>query len=1030
MTKKIEKIFTERINKFQKRIYRQILLEPIMFDATYYVSKEQVLYKNRLEGEYAPIKQGEVWGKVRDNAWFHLKGILPESWKNKKVVANLDFNGEGLIFSKEGIPLQGITSSSVYNREFKRDIFPIYDNCKGGEDIELWIEAVAIGYLGVNLPLDSKPDAPNRYGEYKGKVNKIEYAIFDEELWHLWLDIEVLNGLVKTLPEKSVRRSRIIRNVNKAIDAYGDNQNNSTSARSILKLELSKAASASDLSVSAVGHAHIDTAWLWPVSETIRKCGRTFANQIALLEKYPEYIFGASQPQHYVFVKEYYPELFEKIKHFVKEGRWELQGGMWVEADTNLISGESLIRQIIHGKNYFKDEFEVEVENLWLPDVFGYSVALPQILKKSGIEYFLTQKISWNQINEFPYNTFLWQGIDGSEVLTHFPPENNYNSYLSPDYLIPGRDNFKEKDFIDEFISLYGVGNGGGGPKSENIEFGKRMANLEGAPKVRFGRADSFFESLNKYKNELPVWQGELYLELHRGTLTTQALVKKYNRELELKLRELEILFSTLPIENYPVQQFDAIWKKVLINQFHDIIPGSSINEAYKVTHKEYETAFEQCTKLEQAASKLLFKGSDNSLVLFNSLSYKFNGTITLPESWNNGLVDSEIRKVEVQKEEDEFIALVNVEPLSFLTLYKSAEYESPIISNQDLILENAKVLYEFDKDGKLTKAYDKELELNILADDEMGNLLSLYDDHPLEWDAWDIDIFYETSHLEFAKGIVAEKYCDGKVRSGLKFVYEIGNSKIQQFVFLNENNKRLDFETEVEWNEKHKMLRVAFPVNVFNHQASFDVQYGFINRNTHRNTSWDFAKFEVPGHRYADISREDFGVALLNNSKYGYKVLNNIIDLNLLRSPSYPDPDADIGTHKFTYSLLPHCGNLTNSDVIPQAAQLNQGIMIFPKAENINAAVPCRVEGIGISLETIKKAEKSDSLIIRLVETTGSNSKGLLKFIKYPVRISETNLIEWEENEEHLISDDFEIRLKPFEIRTYKLNINKTCHS
>lgn len=1022
MKKNIEKIFTERINKFQERIYNQILIESMPLEATYFISKEQVLFKNRLEGEYVPIQQGEVWGEAWDNAWFHLKGNIPNSWKNKKIVSNLNFTGEGLIFNNSGVPLQGITSNSVFKKEFKREIFPIFEKCKGGEEIELWIEAVAIGYLGINLPYDPKPSDSDRYGEFKATVNKMEYAIFDDELWHLWMDIEVLNGLVKNLHEKSVRRSRIIRNVNKAIDVYEDNQINASKARSILQLELSKPASTSDLSVLAVGHAHIDTAWLWPVSETIRKCARTFSNQIALLEKYPEYVFGASQPQHYAFVKEHYPDLFKKIKDFVKEGRWELQGGMWVEADTNLISGESLIRQIIHGKNYFMNEFDVDVKNLWLPDVFGYSVALPQILKKSGIDYFLTQKISWNQINEFPHNTFMWKGVDGSEVLTHFPPENNYNSYLNPDYLIPGRDNFKEKDFIDEFISLFGVGDGGGGPKSESIEFGKRMSNLEGAPKVRFGRADSFFESLNKYKNELSVWEGELYLELHRGTLTSQALVKKYNRQLELKLRELEILYSSLPIENYPIQQFDAIWKKVLINQFHDIIPGSSINATYKVTHKEYETALESCAKLELEASKLLFKQSDNSLVLFNSLSYKFSGTIILPRNWKNGLVDAENNKVEVQQEDDKYIAFVNVEPLSFLTLYKSADYEIPIENNQDLILENTRVIYEFDKDGKLISAYDKELELNILADDEKGNLVSLYDDHPLEWDAWDIDIFYETSHLEFAKGIVSKKYCDGKVRKGLKFVYEIGNSTIQQFIFLNENSKRIDFETEVEWNEKHKMLRVAFPVNVFNHQASFDIQYGFINRNTHRNTTWDFAKFEVSGHRYADISRDDFGVALLNNSKYGYKVLNNNLDLNLLRSPAYPDPDADIGNHKFTYSLLPHSGNLTNSDVISQAAQLNQGIMIFPEAENINASIPCRVEGIGISLETIKKAEKSDCLIIRLVETKGANSKGLLKFNQYPVRISETNLIEWEENKENIISDDYEIRLKPFEIRTYKL--------
>jgi alpha-mannosidase len=1023
MIKNVENIFTVRIDKFQDRITKQILSDSIPFKASYYKSKNQVLFGNRLDGEYTPINIGEVWGEAWDNAWFYLKGDIPKSWKNKKVVASLDFTGEGLIFNN-GVPVQGITSSSVYNKDFKRDTYTISENCKGGEEIELWIEAVAIGYLGINLPFDPKPNDSDRYGEFKSTVNKISFAIFDEELWHLWLDIEVLNGMIKHLPVNSVRRSRIIRNVNKAIDHYGDNPGNSNSARLILQEELSKKASSSDLSVSAIGHAHIDTAWLWPVSETIRKCARSFSNQIALLDKYPEYIFGASQPQHYVFVKEHYPEIFEKIKQFVNEGRWEVQGGMWVEADTNLISGESMIRQIIHGKNFFMDEFGIDVKNLWLPDVFGYSASLPQILKKSGIDYFLTQKISWNQINEFPHNTFSWRGIDGTEILTHFPPENNYNSYLSPEYLIPGRENFKEKDFIDEFISLFGVGDGGGGPKSENIEFGKRMSNLEGVPKVRFGRADSFFESLNKYKNDLPVWGGELYLELHRGTLTSQALVKKTNRQLEMKLRELEILYSCLPLENYPSQEFEAIWKKVLINQFHDIIPGSSIKDTYKVTHKEYEEALESCIKLEHDASQLLFEESENSLVLFNSLSYKFSGAITLPDNWEYSLIDSENKKVEVQKEGDNLIVFVSVQPLSFLTLYKSAKYDAPVVSNRDLILENDKIRYEFDEDGNLIKAYDKELELNVLADGERGNILSLYDDHPLEWDAWDVEVFYETSHLENAKGLQSEIYGDGKVRKGLKFVLEIGQSKIQQKVFLLADSKRLDFDTEVDWNEKHKMLRVAFPVNVFNSQASFDIQYGFINRNTHRNTSWDFAKFEVCGHRYADISREDFGIALLNNSKYGYKVLNNTIDLNLLRSPSYPDPDADMGNHKFTYSLLPHKGNLTNSNVISEAAQLNQGIMIFPGVRNIKASVPCSVEGKGISLETIKKAEKSECLIIRIVEINGSNSRGSLKFSKYPVKVSETNLIEWEEKEEHVILDDIELRLKPFEIRTYKVRI------
>jgi alpha-mannosidase len=461
-----------------------------------------------------------------------------------------------------------------------------------------------------------------------------------------------------------------------------------------------------------------------------------------------------------------------------------------------------------------------------------------------------------------------------------------------------------------------------------------------------------------------------------------------------------------------------------LINQFHDIIPGSSINKTYKITHQEYAESIKKCEKLEQQASKLLFEESENSLVLFNSLSHKYSGTITLPDNWGGGLVDSENNKIDVQIENNKCVANVCVDALSFLTLNKSTNFESIGASSDDLILENEKVLYEFDSDGKLVRAYDKELENNILADNEKGNILSLYDDHPLEWDAWDVDIFYENMQLEFAKGNSAEKIAEGPVRKGLKFILKIGSSIIEQKVYLSASSKRLDFESEVDWKEKHTMLRVAFPVNVFNTQASFDLQYGFINRNTHRNTSWDLAKFEVCGHRYADLSRGDFGVALLNNCKYGYKVLDNTLDLNLLRSPSYPDPEADVGKHQFTYSLLPHKGDLINSDVFSEAANLNQGVMIFPGVKTTIASIPCRIESSGISLETIKKAEKSESLIVRLVETTGSMSNGILKFTKYPVNISETNLIEWEDNEETLINSDFEIVLKPFEIRTYRVRI------
>ncbi|MCB9260635.1 MAG: alpha-mannosidase [Ignavibacteriales bacterium] len=1023
MAKKIEDIYTKRINQFQNSIKSKFFINEINFDAKYYKTKDQVLFRDRLEGEYKKITPGEIWGNINENAWFNLTGKIPENWKNKKIVAKLNFTGEALIFSNDGIPLQALTSSSVYNPEFKRDLFTLHENCSGGEKIELWIEAVSMGYLGVNQQMDPAPESKNRYGEFNSIVNDISFGIFNENLWHMYLDIEVLNRLSKQLPEKSVRRSRIIRNVNKALDIYFINPENIHEARSILKIELDKPASSSELDVTAVGHAHIDTAWLWTVSETIRKCGRTFSNQIKLLEKYPEYVFGASQPQHYDFTKKYYPDVYEKIKKYVKEGRWELQGGMWVEADANLISGESMIRQILYGKNFFMDEFGYDVKNLWLPDVFGYSAAIPQILRKSGIDYFLTQKISWSQINEFPYNSFIWRGIDGSDVISHFPPENNYNSDLTPGLVISGRDNFKEKDFLDEFLSLYGVGNGGGGPKEENIEFGLRMKNLEGAPKIKFGRADEFFERLKKFKDELPLWVGELYLELHRGTLTTQALVKKQNRKLELRLRELEILYSATDVKNYPAEEFNQIWKKVLINQFHDIIPGSSINETYKVTHSEYNQAFDDLTNLENNIANILFNQNDNAITFFNSLSHKYEGRVELPEEWSYGLIDKENNLIPVQKENDRFIANLSIGPLSFLTLYKSEKYDKIEIKNEKLILENILIKYEFNDEGNLISAFDKELNIPILAENSFGNILSLYDDNPSEWDAWDVDITYENTFIENAKADKVEKSFNGNVRSGIEFHYILRNSEIIQLVTLQANSKRLDFETKVNWHEKHKMLRVSFPVNVFTDQASFDIQYGYLKRNTHRNTSWDFAKFEVAAHKYADLSQDNFGVAILNDCKYGHKVLGNVLDLNLLRSTTYPDPDADIGEHKFTYSILPHKGNLINSNVFTEAAKLNQGIMCFPGMETNNNNLPCKIMSDGISIEVIKKAEKSNDLILRLVEYKGLNSKGKIVFGKYPVKISETNLIEWEENPTVIIESDFEIELKPFEIRTYRIN-------
>ncbi len=1026
-------ILVERINRFSSRLQRMFILESVPFTAEYSRTHRPVFFEKRLDGDYEPIAEGEKWGSAWESAWFRLSAQAPAGWKGSKLVAHLDFSGEGLVFSPDGKALQGITNGSIFDPDFARTFVPLEDECDGGETIELWVEAAANSLFGVFQPEDPEEDAPDRYGHFEARVESMKLAVFDEEIRRLWLDVTILAGLVKRLPEKSVRRARVIRALNGAVNAFGGKRDNAGKAREILRPELEKPAGASALEVTAVGHAHIDTAWLWPVRETVRKCARTFASQLALIDRYPGYVFGASQPQHYAFVKKHYPEIYSRVKKAHEAGRWELQGGMWVEADCNLISGESMIRQILHGKNFFLHKFGVDVKNLWLPDVFGFSPSLPQIMKKSGIDYFLTQKLSWNQFNEFPHHTFNWRGIDGSEVLAHFPPENTYNSRLDTEFLLPAAENFREKDFLDGFISLFGVGDGGGGPKEENIELGLRMKNLEDAPQVKMGTAEGFFEKLKSRRHELETWVGELYLEIHRGTYTTQAEIKKNNRLLEQKLRAVEFLWSCLPLDRYPSSALDSIWKKVLINQFHDIIPGTSINRVNVTTRQEQAQALQDCDELLSRGAEAFFTKSPGSLVLMNLLHDSFTGPLALPESWGIcGAVDSTGKNLPVQVENGRTVALVNVAPYSFRTLVRT---DSPVASpingaekgsteaagGTRLLLENDRVRYEFEKDGTLVAGFDKEAGRNILEVGRPGNVFTLYEDRPNNWDAWDIDFFYMDAALETAETVTAAAAVSGVVRKGLRFELSIGGSKILQEVTLAAGSKRLDFETTVDWREKHGMLRVAFPVNVQSDHASFDIQYGYMKRPTHRNTSWDRARFEVIAHRYADLSDNDYGVALLNNCKYGIRLQDNVLDLNLLRSPCNPDPDADIGVHTFTYSLYPHAGDLIRSDVISQAAQLNQGLIQFEGYRSESEKAPWRLSGEGVSLESVKKAENEDCLILRIVETLGRRSEGFLHLTGSGTRLTETDLLEWKNGEEYSCTDPVEMNLAPFEIRTYK---------
>jgi len=1006
-------LYTTRIEKFIARLGPRILSDSVLLEAAFAHSTDPVPFAKRLELEYKPIEEGDQWGRAWDSAWFEIKGKVPEAWAGKNVMARLNFNGEAMVFAEDGLPLQGLTNGSVFARNgAARELFPLFGPAKGGEEVSLVVETAANGLFGINKDQDPPRNSPTRHGRYSGTVNQLRLCVFEPVLFHLWHDMGVLFNLYQALPENSVRAVRILRGLSDAVDLFADNAENAQPCRELLQPLFEKKANASATTVNAVGHAHIDTGWLWPVRETIRKSGRTFASQLALMEVYPDYIFGASQPQHYAMVKEHYPALYEKIKQAVKEGRWEPQGGMWVEADCNIISGESMVRQFLHGKNFFKDEFDFDVKNLWIPDVFGYSASIPQIMKRAGVDYFLTQKLSWSQFNKFPHTTFRWRGIDGSTVLTHFPPENNYNSALRPQAMIAAEDNFQEKEVLDEMMCLFGIGDGGGGPHQDHIERGMRLADLEGVPKVRFGRADEFFERIAEHMDELPIWSGELYLELHRATLTTQGRTKRGNRMLEQKLRETEYLLACGTLADYPRETLDKLWKTLLINQFHDIIPGSSIHEVYEVTEKEYADSLAACRQLQDEAAGRLFVKDGSSLVLVNTLNMNFAQPVTLPEGW------AAAEDIPTQQEADgTVVASVDLPPQGMLTLARS-EAAAPAAEVMELVVENDAIRYEFAGNGEILRAFDKEAGKEVLTGN--GNVLTLYEDRPCRWDAWDIDIFYENQDLETARGVRHSSLGKGAVRQGLCFELAIGESALTQKVYLQEGSKRLDFVTEVEWNERHRMLRVAFPTIIRTDQASFDIQYGYARRNTHRNLSWDMARFEVAAHKYADLSDRDYGVALLNDCKYGHKVLENVLDLNLLRAPVYPDPDADQGHHEFTYSLLPHCGALIDSNVIAEATQLNQAPAVFDGYKQGEAAVPVAVAGEGVALEVLKKAEKDECRIIRLVERLGRET---LAEVALPAGagLVETDLLEWNDLET-LGSGTVKIPMKPFEIRTFRI--------
>ncbi len=726
-----------------------------------------------------------------------------------------------------------------------------------------------------------------------------------------------------------------------------------------------------DNELALIGHTHIDVAWLWTLAQTEEKAQRSFSTAIRMMERYPDYKFMSSQPQLYAYVKENDPVLYEKIKEKIKEGRWEAEGSMWLESDTNLVSGESLVRQILLGKKFMKQELGVENKSLWLPDVFGYSAALPQILKKSGVPRFFTSKISWCEINKFPHDNFVWQGIDGSEVFAVL--SESYVKRLDPKTLKSSWNNHIDKKYSGVHVCTFGFGDGGGGPTFEMMEnYSRLKKGIPGLPKVTMAVSsdtidriqDEFFETAEQIKF-LPKWKGELYLEMHRGTYTSIAKNKKNNRKCEYLYQDAETLSVTEGLFNknaaYPVEVLDKNWHTILKNQFHDIIPGSSIEWVYNDSDKEYALLYEEGNTIKDGVINYIAENVDKKGVLvYNPTPFTVSDYVDTPD----GKLYAE-----------------NVPAHG----WKVVEYSEPktTVKADKNTLENDFVKVVFDEKYHITSIYDKKNDREVVEQGKSANVLEIFEDYPREYDAWEITEYYKQK-MWVADDVEKVEFVNDNGVSSIIVYRNYMDSKFVQTISLKANSPRIDFKTNVDWHEDHVLLKAAFPLDVVADNATYEIQFGHIQRPTHMNTSWDEAKFEVSAHKWADLSDADYGISLLNDCKYGYSCEENVLKITLLKAATYPNPNADRGEHEFTYSIYPHAGTVVSGGTIKEGYLLNKPLVAAAAAGK--GTVPSEYSLVsssteGFAVDTVKKGEYCDDIIVRGYECFGGKKTVTLTF-------------------------------------------------
>lgn len=970
------------------------------------------------------------WYGPDEHYWFRAEYTVPKSMDGKTLYLKVATQVDHWDYAKNPQFLLFVNGQMTQGMDLNHQTVMLERCAKEGETYTIDLQ----GYTGV------------MFAELTFTMETVEV---DETINEIYYDIVVpLQGFSRMQEDDKVRKDlrTILNNTVNLLDLrtpYSEEfyQSIEEAHNYIQKALYEDMSGYEDVIASCIGHTHIDVAWLWTVAQTREKVARSFSTVLKYMDEYPEYKFMSSQPALYQFLKERYPETYEKIKERVKEGRWEPEGGMWVEADCNLTSGESLVRQFLYGKKFFKDEFGIDSRILWLPDVFGYSGALPQIMKKSGIKYFMTTKLAWNQINKVPYDTMMWRGIDGSEIFTHLITTlgvgqseadffTTYNGMLHPDAILGGWHRYQNKDINNDILIAFGYGDGGGGPTREMLETSKRMEKgIRGIPKVRQEFAGNYFEELEERvegNKSLPVWEGELYFEYHRGTYTSMGRNKRSNRKCEQLLMDaelLEVLTGTSEKE-----EMDKIWRTVLLNQFHDILPGSSIAEVYEVTKKEYAEIESRLAEMIAEKLNLLMDGGQDKISVFNTLGFDRNDVVSLGDCHAAALTDESGKIYPVQETAQGAVAYITDIPAKggkTLQLLDTVKEEASRIQITENGIETPFYRISIDENGLFTSIYDKECDREVLKAGEKGNLLRMYEDKPMHYDCWDIDMYYSEKYWDAEKADKIQWTEEGPVRATLEIQRTISNSVIKQEIHFYADSRRIDFSTWVDWKEHQHLLKVHFPVNIHSDEATFEVQFGNLKRKIHGNTSWDEARFESCGQKWMDISEGHYGVSLLNDCKYGYSAKDSNIALTLIKSGIEPNKTADQEEHVFTYALYPHKEMWSAAGTVQEAYKLNQPAYAT-KGELKNTGKSfISTDKDNIIIETVKPSENGDGMIVRLYDCENSLTKATLTFAEGMLEsVEECNLMEEKEADIEACGNSFTVSVKPYEIKTYRVRL------